>query len=376
VLIQGLFLIGIFPIYHIPDEEQYMANVRSLSKGEIPYFNAESKSGHPILYELIIYPLFKIVRSNMFYFIARLIGLLFFASALVLAFFITKRLFPDAPFLQVFVVAAIAFNSQITFISGSINSDSLLMMLVTVFIFMAIRLQNKKLTVYDYVYLALILVAGFLTKERFFIVTPFLLYFSAHKAFESVKRWHQAGQSRPLFYFGLPSLAVLAALFSVFVFKYLNQELDMLSYVSQFHTGGLFRIFKQFWWSTFGLLQYPLTLWVYLGFALMVAAAVIGLVLFFLSKNTSAKTKNWLIVFLTASLFMGTSILFYEIKTGTGQGRHAFTLAIPIYILLSVGLDSVGKKLKIQKFFLPAILSSLLAVNLYSIIWKTGWLVG
>jgi len=373
VLIQGIFFIRIFPVYHIPDEEQYVSNLITLNRGQVPYFTAKSHSGHPILYELILYPFYKTLPQAFFFTVARFISLTFFMLALILAFFIAKHLFPDSPYLPVFIVGLIAFNPQVVLIFSSVNSDSLLMMLITAFVLMAVKMRDKRLIIYDYAYLTLVLLAGFLTKERFVIILPALLYFTGYKALNFFRQKRKSGR---LLYFGVAASVLSSLLFFAFISVYLSREIGLFNQASSLHLSGLFRIFSQLWWSPFGLLQYALPVWIYLVLALIVAVALAGLIWHFLSRETSSTANNWLFVFIAATLMMGASILIYEIKTGTGQGRHAFAIIVPVYVLFAAGLDSLGKKLKIQKVFLPAVLSVLFIVNLYSLLFGTGWLVG
>ena len=260
VLIQGIFFIRIFPVYHIPDEEQYVSNLITLNRGQMPYFTAKSHSGHPILYELILYPFYKTLPASFFFTVARFISLTFLMIALIMAFFIAKYLFPDSPYLPVFVTAIIAFNSQIVLVFSSVNSDSLLMLLITAFIFLTVRMRDKKLVIYDYAYLILVALAGFLTKERFIIILPVLLYFAGYKALNFFRQKRKSGR---MLYFGVAAASVVSSLlFFAFVSVYLSREIGLFNQSSLLKISGIFRIFTQLWWSPFGLLLYALPVWI------------------------------------------------------------------------------------------------------------------
>lgn len=378
VLLEGLFFIRLFPKFQIPDEERYVLNVMAFSKGEIPYFTAESATGHPPLYEAIIYPAYVLFGQKYFHYVARLMSLIFFILTLVVAYFISTTLFPRTKSIPLFMASFFGFSPQLVFIFSSINSDSLLLLLTTLAIFLLIEINSKSATVLDYVSLFMVLITGFLTKERFIIILPFVLYVAISRLMEIYRQQIKKSSSAvsntyvPLFALGFIWATIL---FSFFVFKYLRQELDIASYATSVSFFGFFRIFTQFWWGYFGLLQYPWALFAY-GLALVIfVLAVVGLVLYFKQAERSL-TKRWLSLFVFGVVAIGILVVFYQLKTTAGQGRHLYVMVIPAYLLLTVGLQQIAREFKVERYALTSVLVLLFIANIYSLIWKTGWLIG
>lgn len=372
VFIEGLFFIKLFPKYQIPDEEQYILNVLSFDSGSVPYFVTRSSTGHPVLYEAIIYPLYKGLSFNYFYYAARFTSLLFFVLTLVIAFFISKMLFPSSNRLPVLVISAIALSPQLTFFFSSLNSDSLLMLLSSLVIFLLIRIDLKKSSIADLIFLPLVVVAGFLTKERFVVTLPFIGYIIFLVVARKYKREKQEPKK-----LGAPLLMILLVpLLAYLGLDYFKQELGLAFDATIFSLSGIFKIFMQFWWGYFGLLQYPWPLGLYLFFSLLLIVAAIGLVLFLKDDKANILQRRWLILFVIVVLIVTMFVVFYHLKTGRGQGRHIFIAVVPFYILLAVGLDTLAQRFNLQRVVLPAFLGFILSVNIYSLVWKTGWLIG
>ena len=72
---------------------------------------------------------------------------------------------------------------------------------------------------------------------------------------------------------------------------------------------------------------------------------------------------------------MFSFVIFYEAKTMSGQGRHLNTVIVPIYLLMSAGLVELAERFNVEKIALPSFLVFMLMVNIYTLIFKTGWLV-
>ncbi|TET54469.1 MAG: hypothetical protein E3J54_02060, partial [Actinobacteria bacterium] len=311
VLVEGLFFVRAFPKYQIPDEELYVRNVLLYDGGKIPYFGVESETGHPTLYELVIYPFYKILDFNIFYRFARTLSLLFFAGALLLTYFMIENLFPDMKNLSLFTITALAFSPQLVFLFSSVNSDSFLMFLFSAAIFLLVRIHLKKAKLLDYILLIVTLIAGFLTKERFLIITPPLIYVLAARIMTNYKN-RAIKESRGAGRAVVNASAILVLFFfvNILIFRYLKQEIDMFFYATNFSLEGVFRIFKQFFWGYFGLLQYPWPVWVYTIAAIFTILAIVGVVYYFREKASSS-AKAWLSIFAIVSVMMFAFVFFY-----------------------------------------------------------------
>jgi len=379
VIVEGIFIIRVFPKYQIPDEEQYIMNVRAYENGNRPFFDSPSNTGHPTLYEFIVFTVKKILGAKLFFYAARFMGLLFFALTLIVAFSISKLIFPGYELVQIIAVAAIALNPQLLLFVSSINSDSLLLLLFSASLLFLVKINLGKHSKLDYLLLTMTLVAGFLTKERFIIIIPFMFFAIVPLVIKKIRHGKELDfikSAMNRLFISVCAVSTVAAFFLLFVPRYLKQEIDMASYASNFSVSGFFQIFKQFWWGYFGLLQYPWADWLYLVQGFLFLAAVVGLAVFFVRKRNAKVAINWIAMLAVGAIGIMFFVAFYQIKTSSGQARHIYIMVIPIYILFACGITTFAEMIKAKRFVLPAVLVLLLGANIYSVVWKTGWLIG
>ncbi len=380
VVIKGLIFAIVIPENEIPDEQKYYQNMQDIADGKIPYFKDTSASGHPVLYEIIMQPLFlagkAIGGSDLTYFLLRLLSTLFFALTVYITFLISRIIFKDDQALQVLAPAIIALNPQVGFMASALSPESLLNLLFSLFLLLLVRTIMIKFSYKDTFFIVLLIIAGLLIKERFLVSLPLLviaLGMKGSKLFGFIKNKidFKHGIARASASYGIIVLGIAATYkISQVLIAYFQH-----AYITTPHKGlhlysFLLKILKQFW-GFFGWLQIPLPKSIYLLLGLLLIVAGLGLIKFikkFLSNQLNTNQRLSLILVGLAVIFTTVVVFGYEWRTGTSQGRYLFIAISPISFLIALGLSEILKK-RLLTFATSSIILGLAALNIYSLIW-------
>ncbi len=121
---------------------------------------------------LLIYPLNLIDR----------VFFLRFSSAVMVTLIVwftyklAQLIFPRQQLLSFTAAILVSFQPMLSFLGSSVNSDNLMNLVFTIFIYLCARLiYEDTLRINNLIFLALVVIAGFLTKPHFIIVVPILL---------------------------------------------------------------------------------------------------------------------------------------------------------------------------------------------------------
>lgn len=175
VMIKGMLFAAMLPAWEGDDETAYWADIRG-SLGEPAVFKGAGATEHGRLYPLLAAPVYAAARplSPAHRLLAvRLLGLALFAATVFFTYRCARRLWPNSTFVQIAAPFLVAFNPKLSFVMASTGSDVLLIFLFSAFLLLLtwVILEPTKPGA---ALLALVVLFGMLTKERFMIALPLL----------------------------------------------------------------------------------------------------------------------------------------------------------------------------------------------------------
>jgi 4-amino-4-deoxy-L-arabinose transferase-like glycosyltransferase len=305
--------------------------------------------------------------------LVRALSVLMGAGAVLLAYAIGRRLTPDKQPVAILAAALLAFNPQFIFITASANNDNLTTLLGAAIVLFAIRVAQRDMTSnlafgsWELGFLSLLIGLGALTKFGLLALWPlaFLAVLWPALPYWREKQWRipwaglllttilpllVAGwwYIRAYRLYGDPlAWDVHLAAKGVYVLRTTPlQPADLLDFALTHF---------QSYWGWFGWLNIKLPGWAYWLLAVVVLAAVIGLLLRIVysvfKDNTQYAIHNTLHVSrftfhapllftLLATLAIYASLFRYiqTINWSGYQGRLAYAVAAPIAALLATGL--------------------------------------
>lgn len=300
--------------------------------------------------------------------LARLISVLLGALTIFFTYKLASELTPN-PTISHLAAAVVAFNPQFIFMNASVNNDVLMGTLGVAIVWLAVRVvrrpvQNRVLG------LALLVAAGALTKFALFAFWPLAFLAVLHPQLEllwlywSSQKSHSPAGLRALFHPALLNNGLLLLLLPLLLAGWVywrNWQLygDPLVWAVHLQAKGseVLRTspltladlrdfaslhFRSFW-GLFGWMNVQLPAGLYVGYGLIIAAGVTGLMVqlrhFSFRALLSPQVYGWLLTFL-AVCAVYTSLFRYilTINWSGYQGRLAFAAVGPLAVLLAAGL--------------------------------------
>ncbi|RJQ33524.1 MAG: hypothetical protein C4562_00195 [Actinobacteria bacterium] len=374
-LIKGVLFAVVVPTLEIPDENRYIENIKLLADHKLPYFEVESATGHPVLFEVIALPFFSIANSineESGLLAVRFLGILLLCITVWLSYLSAIEIFPSDNFMHILVPLLITLNPQVTFITAAVNSDGLLILLFSAFIYFILRIIMGKISLLNLAAITLILAAGFLTKERFAVAIPILIITLIYKLIKASSQ--ENSKVRILFNkfaigaYGLAAV-ILISIFWSKIADYFSKAFIFVKYELTAPHVFLSQMFTQFW-GDFAWLQNRLPDNIYLALAIfcLLAFIVLALVFLFAKKAYFDKSQQFVLtILLLCIIFTSIVIYVYQLRGASAQGRYFFIVITPITILFALGLKPLLHKF--QKTGLSAVFLALSALNIYSLLW-------
>ena len=307
-----------------------------------------------------VYPLSIIERI----FFTRLASVLMGVATVWFAYKIAELIFPKQKLAALTVAMFVSFQPMFSFLSASINSDNLMNLLFTWFLYICVTaIVFQKLTKKTIVALTLVIFAGFLTKPHFVIVLPLVLILPLFLWRGLKSQFKRDKSSLALFGISVAAL-ILFRLGDILtpIFKGQNisfSEISLRSLVNPRKDVGLLEYFIwttrhtiaeviPWYWGVFNWLGVVLPRTVNRVINRVMVLASVG-VLIWLWKNRQIRkwrSRQKALVFLTASSGIFFLILFlwdWLFIRGSGysfgmQGRYYFPTIVAHMMLLFLGL--------------------------------------
>lgn len=294
-------------------------------------------------------------------------ALLGFLTVLV-AYFTAKSLFPGDTFMLLGVSAFVAFLPMFGFLSGTLNSDNLAILLTALVTYMLMLGLRDGFPPMKGAGILSLLVLGFLTKRTTLIALPLIV---ATLAIYLYRRRSRLGAWGIWTGAGLCFILLTTAL-GLFLSKGIRQGLAGIldRYLADgslaanlswllthpYSAGSLGRLYLrslemtfESFWGRFGWMNLPLDGMLYQGLMMLSLASGLGLILFLIrlirgSELLTRWQKESLTLFLISILLALGAILAINtvyFKPMYAQGRYLFTALIPLATLLCLGLRTL-----------------------------------
>jgi len=364
VLLGALYAL-VVPPFEASDELWHYPMVKTIADHwALPVQDPENvgpwrqEGSQPPLYYLLLTPVYKLFAGSLP--ALRFVSLLFGAGVVVLAYGITRLLFPKQAWLALTTAVLAAFIPQHLAIMASINNDSLAELLIAAVLYALVWWtvrdvpKGSRQETAVFFLLGILLGLGFLTKGTNYLTAPLI---------GLVLLWQYWRDWRGLIRAGMPVFVpafLLGALWwgrNLIVYgglDFLGKAAHDSVVVGQPRTAewiarfGLAGTVEQFarttfnsFWGQFGWMAVPLPPRIYLLLLLLLAAAVTGLVVWAVygRKQTEGRYGRihlllfLLLLLMTASLHIGYNFTFVQ-----HQGRYLYPALIPIALGIALGL--------------------------------------
>ena len=369
------------PDWEAPDEPAHYNYVRQLAAGRWPviepgdydqaYINEvvfqahfdpaysidpfEYEDWQPPLYYLLLTPIFWVTDGSLT--ALRLTSLLIGAGIVILAYAITRHLWPKQTWVAYTTAVFVAFLPQHLAIMSSINNDSLAELLIAAIVWCLIQIEdwqsdNHKSLLFT---TGILLGLGFLTKGTVYLMVPLIGLLLLWQYWGKWSQLWQAGLTlfTPAFLLGLlwwgrnivvyGGLDIMGAAAHDAVVVGQARTADWIATNGLVATGQrfLFFTFNSFW-GQFGWMTIVMPSWVYRPLWLLSGFVVIGLLYQKRATSFSLSIRNLtpasfillLLPLLALVLYLGYNITFVQ-----HQGRYLFPALIPISIGVTWGLS-------------------------------------
>lgn len=332
--------------------------------GEYNYVN-----NYGPLYYLLNLPFYYLFEPNLVaqVYSMRTFSLLLSCCTVIFALLAARKLPKIGEKSAFFIALFISFLPQFSFISSSINNDNLLISIFTLAFYFMISWWDKELTLKKILGLSLMATLAMFTKTQgVLLIILSIIYVFAKLWTLKKSAWKKEKFTTKAFITGLTLIGLATS--STLFFRELLQKLllqwhtveqyfnehSILWFTKTITLTRLFRTYKSFV-GRFGWLDTLMPQWAYVGFSVLLAAGILGLIMFLYRtyKNRSlikGKTVLAPYLFLLGSvlltdlmytaLFAQNAVLheYYNFPT---QGRYYFIVILPISILIFRGLQSL-----------------------------------
>ena len=293
----------------------------------------------------------------------RLGSVLLSTLTVLMAYLTAQALFPkDAPW-QLAVTAFVVFLPMHTFITSSVNNDSLAELLASLVVYSLLRMLKEGLSWRRVVSVSCLLVSGLLTKRTTTFAVPLaaltvipLYYLKKSPKLspaDKASRWLRS-QYIWLLVIGAIGLSLWALTrhlpsairHSLFAIRYFRLLLEPQRYApTALKTYALFFLltFASFW-ANFGWMNVPLDLGWYAALAVFSLLALGGLCLFAIRVVRGTETLEiWqrralLMLLLAVVLIFAQTSGLMTVQGIPQQGRYLFPALIPLAVFFTLGL--------------------------------------
>lgn len=268
---------------------------------------------------------------------------------LLATYLIGREIFPTQSAIRLGALAFASFLPQFLFVSASVSNDNLIVPLTALVMLVAVRLLGRGVTWSRTLLLGLLIGLAILTKMSALALLPLALGVVTVAGWRK-RTWKQVGEA----WAGIlvPALGISAPIFIRNLRLYgeptalrrmseiWGQHDPPLSYAEALREAP--NVWTSFW-ARFGYGQIPLPNAIYLGWIVVVALAMVGLVIWLLrERRRLARHTAWQLALLViaGSLFVFLVINYVRVSLTGANGRFAFP-ALPAYgLLLFLGLSA------------------------------------
>lgn len=369
------------------------------------------------LYYVLAAPVYKLFDGGTLLdraFVQRIFAILVSSPIVIVAYLITRHLFPRNAAMRLTIPTLVAFHPMITEISAVVSVDGLFFVLYSLAIYLGLLIISDGLTRKLAVWLGVVFVVGFLIKPTMNGFAPLIALIVLYDWVRAGERsswrdWLRAprgSRRRAVFWNTLlmGAIVVLPALWWVqrslrlsgdplyfnpvekghrvlenpfYDYGFWQHMLDY--YQSVF--GGLFVT----WWAHFGWIDTPLPPWVYTMLRVLTLVAMAGVVVLFVRywrgnrpiRSHLTPLVPWLFLALTVTLPV-VMIQYYDLAfwrsygVGRGlQGRYWLTTVIPMLTFFVVGLLVWLPR----KWHLPAHIVFRVAMIVFNVVALLGYIL-
>jgi hypothetical protein len=316
--------------------------------------------GHPPLYyllgALLLAPFSRCDLVTQLH-VLRLGSALLGTLTVLVAYLTARALFPEDASWQLAVPAFIVFLPMHTFITSSVNNDSLAELLASLVVYSLLRILKEGLSWRRVVSVSCLLVSGLLTKRTTAFAIPLAaltiipLYYLRAKSpklppTDKASRWLRS-QYIWLLVISAIGLSLWAlSRHSPFAIRHFHLLLEPQRYApAAFKTYALFfsLTFASFW-ANFGWMNVPLDLGWYAALAAFSLLALYGLCPFAIRVVRGPETLEiWqkgalLMLLLAVVLILAQTFSLMIVQGIPQQGRYLFPALIPLAMFFTLGL--------------------------------------
>lgn len=325
--------------------------------GEIDTVQYENHQ--PPLYYWLASPAFIATNGNLF--AVRMVSVILALITLMLAYTITKTIFPQRTHLALAVMILIGFLPQNLHILASVNNDALAGVMIGMAVLLCVRyLHEESHSAWG---LGIAVGVIFITKTTAYfmagvvVIVIFMRWWqeSEHKLRDLIQPYLQFGVpagvfaliywGRNIITYGFPDFLGLQAHDEIVVGQMRRVEFIAENGITAYWREAFFTTFHSFW-GQFGWMEarladaVPIAVWFIIA---LIILALSGLILYGLDirRNQSEAMQNTVWILLGfAMLFALAQYVYYNITFVQFQGRYIFAGIIPFAIGMVLGVDT------------------------------------
>jgi 4-amino-4-deoxy-L-arabinose transferase-like glycosyltransferase len=404
----GALYAALTPIWQVPDEPAHYNYVRALAEGrglpilepgdydqellsqltsrrfppELSVDSVEYEDHQPPLYYLLAAPVYLFFGGAVLP--LRLLSVLFGAGLLLVAFGITRAIFPTRPELALMTVAFIAFIPQHVAMTAGVNNDALGELVVGGTLWaLVVYIGGGRDRPWP---VGLLLAAALLTKTTAYFVVGVAVVAVASRWRQERRTWGWAvGQ---LAWMLIPALLASAPWFMRNGLTYgwrdplglarhnavVEGQPRSSEWLAAYGWDGLLsrlmRTTFQSFWGQFGWMGVVLPARIYQALALLSALLVAGFVWWLFDRCRPRMTpsqRTSLLLLLTSCFLTLLEFLGYNLTFVQHQGRYLFPALIPIGMAAALGLDRLAGILpqRMRPWAMTALFAGLAALDVY-----------
>ena len=300
------------------------------------------------------------------FYLCRIISMLFGIGIIIITFFTAHTIFPKNFLLSISCTLLISLIPQSTLIHSSVNADTMVNFLCSLFIFLIVKgvfsCQSKTLLILE----ALTVFLAILAKRSAIILIPIWFLSIMLSYWNKGKRnWPACISAAVIITITFSGTLVLIKEFFPSAFSRMLEPFFKLSlYENIIPYGGWLKFHEHLFVSfvgVFGWLRFPLHgLWYYI-LAVLVFISILGLFKLFKNKqdnitlHEAAKKQSLVILIIFfiityLSVYLGYGV-YYNMHA---QGRYLLPSLVPIVILFAAGLENIFQRNKKINFLIPS----------------------